>query len=366
MRTNIQVAKNIGFYVDKVTGKNLIVFRPEFIYHYVENYKSLQYSETTKILEENNFKVMHGDNILLYGVPGVGKSWTVRHEYCDKDEYMERTVFHPDYTYSDFVGQILPKVEDGDVRYCFEPGPFTRILKKAIESPQEHFYLVIEEINRGNAAAIFGDVFQLLDRDETRWSDYGISNEIISNYIYDNENTKIKIPGNLSIIATMNTSDQNVFTLDTAFKRRWKMRMIENDIDGCEYANHKICGSNLTWGAFVKSINEKIVELGMNNLSNEDNRIGAYFVKEYELDDARLFGEKVLMYLWDDACKFERDKIFKAEYRTLDELLGAFDQERFDVFLDGILSGKETNTKEEKSVEPDEVTMQAAENDVEE
>ena len=276
------------------------------------------------------------DNILLYGVPGCGKSHTIKTEYCDDDNYMERAVFHPDYTYSDFVGQILPRVDGGHIEYRFEPGPFTRILNKAIGSPNTNFYLIIEELNRGNAPAIFGDVFQLLDRDDNGFSKYGVSNENISAYVYGDANTKIKIPGNLFVLATMNTSDQNVFTLDTAFKRRWTMRMIENNIDACEYADHQICAWNITWGAFAKTINKIIIELGENNLSNEDNRLGAYFVRKTELNDAERFGEKVLMYLWNDAFKFDHDKVFKSEYRTLDELITAFIQVGFEVFNDDI------------------------------
>ena len=179
-------------------------------------------------------------------------------------------------------------------------------------------------------------VFQLLDRDDNGFSKYGVSNENIAAYVYGDANTKIKIPGNLFVLATMNTSDQNVFTLDTAFKHRWTMRMVENNIDACEYADHKICAWNITWCAFAKTINKIIIELGENNLSNEDNRLGAYFVRETELNNAERFGEKVLMYLWNDAFKFDHDKVFKSEYRTLDELITAFIQVGFEVFNDDI------------------------------
>ncbi len=287
--------------------------------------------------DENDVFTDVADNILLYGVPGCGKSYTIKTEYCDDDDHMERAVFHPDYTYSDFVGQILPRVDEGHIEYRFEPGPFTRILKKAVETPDESFYLVVEEINRGNAPAIFGDVFQLLDRDESGCSEYGVSNENISNHVYGDATTKIKIPGNLFVLATMNTSDQNVFTLDTAFKRRWTMRMIENNIDACEYADHQICAWGITWGAFARTINQKIIELGENNLSNEDNRLGAYFVREADLNNAERFGEKILMYLWNDAFKFDHDKVFKAEYRTLDELIAGFVRVGFAVFSDDIV-----------------------------
>lgn len=328
-----RIRTRFGFYIG--------VAHKDFLVNYLESYDNRPYMEQDTPIDipddEENIPTDGADNILLYGVPGCGKSYTIKTEYCDDDDHMERAVFHPDYTYSDFVGQILPRVDEGHIEYRFEPGPFTRILKKAVETPDESFYLVVEEINRGNAPAIFGDIFQLLDRDESGCSEYGVSNENISNYVYGDATTKIKIPGNLFVLATMNTSDQNVFTLDTAFKRRWTMRMIENNIDACEYAGHQICAWGITWGTFARTINQKITELGENNLSNEDNRLGAYFVREADLNDAERFGEKILMYLWNDAFKFDHDKVFKAEYRTLDELIAGFVRVGFAVFSDDIV-----------------------------
>lgn len=328
-----RIKTRFGFYIG--------VAHKDFLVNYLESYDNRPYMEQDTPVDipddEEIIPTDGADNILLYGVPGCGKSYTIKTEYCDDDDHMERAVFHPDYTYSDFVGQILPRVDEGHIEYRFEPGPFTRILKKAVETPDESFYLVVEEINRGNAPAIFGDIFQLLDRDESGCSEYGVSNENISNHIYGDATTKIKIPGNLFVLATMNTSDQNVFTLDTAFKRRWTMRMIENNIDACEYADHQICAWGITCGAFARTINQKIIELGENNLSNEDNRLGAYFVREADLNDAERFGEKILIYLWNDAFKFDHDKVFKAEYRTLDELIVGFVRVGFAVFSDDIV-----------------------------
>lgn len=328
-----RIRTRFGFYIG--------VAHKDFLVNYLESYDNRPYMEQDTPIDipddEENIPTDGADNILLYGVPGCGKSYTIKTEYCDDDDHMERAVFHPDYTYSDFVGQILPRVDEGHIEYRFEPGPFTRILKKAVETPDESFYLVVEEINRGNAPAIFGDTFQLLDRDESGCSEYGVSNENISNYVYGDATTKIKIPENLFVLATMNTSDQNVFTLDTAFKRRWTMRMIKNNIDACGYAGHQICAWGITWGTFARAINQKITELGENNLSNEDNRLGAYFVREADLNDAERFGEKILMYLWNDAFKFDHDKVFKAEYRTLDELIAGFVRVGFAVFSDDIV-----------------------------
>lgn len=239
--------------------------------------------------QKEQLRKTSGENILLYGVPGSGKSWTIQHEYCDVEECMERLVFHPDYMYSDFVGQILPVVKKDDegkekVRYEFKPGPFTKILKKAYEDPQRSYYLVIEEINRGNAPAIFGEIFQLLDRmDKDKdgfkkgTSEYGITNENIALEVYGDSERKVRIPANLSILGTMNTSDQNVFTLDTAFQRRWIMRMIKNSFVKHEYADKPILDTTVSWKQFCEAINEEI--LRRNNVtSSEDKRLGAYFV----------------------------------------------------------------------------------------
>lgn len=318
-----------------------------------------------------------GENVLLYGVPGAGKSWTIDHEYCDDDDLMERLVFHPDYMYSDFVGQILPVVRDDKVRYEFVPGPFVKILKKAYWNPTKSYYLIIEEINRGNAPAIFGEVFQLLDRkskdsDGFRrgTSEYGITNANIAREVYGNEDAKVRIPGNLSIIGTMNTSDQNVFTLDTAFQRRWIMRMIPNSFEDHDFADTHILDTDVSWQQFCEAINDEI--LRRNNItSSEDKRLGAYFVaaedlvlhdipdgvsgiekKRIEHRNAR-FAEKVIKYLWDDAFKFSHAETFDTrKYNSLELVIEGFmktrGNNRFRVYHENlrkmILEGKQQDS----------------------
>ncbi|MDE5952055.1 MAG: AAA family ATPase, partial [Acetatifactor sp.] len=164
-----------------------------------ENYEEDEIGDTGEYMADGDgeidesARISTGENILLYGVPGAGKSWTIEHEYCDDDACMERLVFHPDYMHSDFVGQIMPVVENGSnkVTYRFVPGPFTKIVKKAYENPTKSYFLVIEEINRGNAPAIFGEIFQLLDRRTTDGegfkkctSEYGITNPDIARELY--------------------------------------------------------------------------------------------------------------------------------------------------------------------------------------
>lgn len=308
-------------------------------------------------------RITGGRNILLYGVPGSGKSYTIGEQYCNDESRLERLVFHPDYTYSDFVGQILPNVAEGNVSYEFTEGPFTRLLKKAYDNPGEEYFLIIEEINRGNAPAIFGEVFQLLDRDDAGNSEYGISNADIARIVYGDESRKVRIPSNMSIIGTMNTSDQNVFTLDTAFQRRWNMRMIENDLNKVAYADEKILDTEVTWRRFNTVMNEIILKKNVRITSSEDKRLGAFFVRQSDLrfdpkendpdandDERRIamlqnsrFPEKVLKYLWDDAFKFSREDVFEtSQYISLEDIVRKFRESqnngRFAIFKEEVVT----------------------------
>ena len=306
---------------------------------------------TDNINKSSSDRSIDGQNILLYGVPGSGKSWTIQNDYCNDETHMERVVFHPDYTYSDFIGQILPKVENGNVSYEFVPGPFTLILKKAEDNPKEKFFLIIEEINRGNAPAIFGDIFQLLDRKHNNsddgypvgTSEYGITNSDIAMIVYNDKDHKVRIPSNLSIIGTMNTSDQNVFTLDTAFQRRWDMKMIENSFDNVDkvFKETKIAETTVSWETFCTRINKIILEKNILNTSSEDKRLGVYFVKLDDLRDSEKFSEKVLKYLWDDAFKLSREDIFNvSQHNSLESVIKTFNNsngnEKFNIFKEGV------------------------------
>ena len=315
--------------------------------------------------------------IIYYGVPGCGKSNKIREQLKNVPEKNKvRVVFHPEYTNAEFIGQILPKV-NGHVTYEFTPGPFTQIIKRAYLNPNEHFYLVIEEINRGNAAAIFGDTFQLLDRlkvGETDtlgndpanaavntftegWSQYFVQNDDVNAYIRGNENsiqignirfasnTAIRLPPNLSILATMNTSDQNVFTLDNAFQRRFDMELVRNEFDLTKPAvnaqyNAEIDDTGIKWGQFWGWINAKITATLKGLSSTEDKRLGVWFVSNVGgIIDDKVFAEKVLKFLWDDVFKFKRPQVFAEGIDTLEKLINSFEKpsegkERFDVFKD--------------------------------
>lgn len=327
------------------------------------------------------------EQIIYYGVPGSGKSHEIKHKLEEEykipeekqDVFVERTVFHPEYTNADFIGQITPKLVQGKTDFVFKPGPFTSILKKALCDSQNRYVLIIEEINRGNAAAIFGELFQLLDRidDASKktshekelntygkgWSEYFVMNSEINNYIRDTDdafdgkafdingihfsaNTGIRLPPNLSILATMNTSDQNVFTLDNAFQRRWDMKLIENVFGNTEEENHQKgafvdTAKNITWEKFQTAINIKIGKMsedaGLSSM--EDKRLGCWFVKAVKQGDDYIiskdvFAEKVLKYLWDDAFKFCREKVFN-NYTNLESLTRDFKGDKeFAVFKD--------------------------------
>lgn len=295
------------------------------------------------------------EQIVFYGVPGSGKSYKIDNEKtAGASEYQkQKVVFHPDYTNSDFIGQIIPKMKkigEGEnkksvIEYSFKPGPFTTILRRALRDKENQYYLLIEEINRGNAAAIFGDLFQLLDRNDDGWSCSPVNNDDINFYIaseyefwedgysdshlYSTEsvnhpagtepfsrNTGIQLPPNLSIYATMNTNDQNVFSLDNAFNRRFLSEYISNKENSKNEAhrnqfNLKIGETGIYWGNFRNLINKEIIGSGFINA--EDRQLGLFFVKKSRGFDGiteKDFADKVLKYLWHDVFKRDKD-IFK-------------------------------------------------------
>lgn len=275
-------------------------------------------------------------NKIYYGIPGCGKSYKIKKDLEAKNvpqENIFRTTFYLDYSNSDFVGQILPKVEGDNVKYEHNPGPFTKALTRAFNT-NEMVYLIIEEINRGNAAAIFGDLFQLLDRkkEDDRYgfageSEYPITNEFIEKYLEKNVNNgyskgKVYIPNNLTILATMNTSDQNVFPLDTAFKRRWDMERVEGNINDCEFKDYYIPYTEITWQNFQEEVNKKISESSLNGLITEDKQLGPWFAnkdmfvkeeKQSSREKLEKFVYNVMDYIYNDVCKFEKEGWFTEE-----------------------------------------------------
>lgn len=351
---------------ERINNRALIyisVIHKSFLKEYLTFYDNRPYSGTD-IPDQNENEITAdnklADNFLLYGVPGCGKSFYVEKHYESKVEegFTIRVVFHPDYTYSDFVGQVMPILktipnEQGEdekkLQYEFVPGPFTQILHTAYLEPEKQCLLIIEELNRGNAPAIFGEIFQLLDRNDNGESKYGIYNADIAKYAYTDltkydgwqeeavAKESIKLPPNLTIVATMNTSDQNVFTMDTAFQRRWQMKHIPNRFTGesldektINHVAKHLPNSEISWGAFAQTVNKKMHTANLGFGGTEDKSLGVYFATDNDLDDAERFAEKVLKYLWDDAFKLGRKELFNDCSQGLSAVIEAYEDAKGD------------------------------------
>ena len=299
---------------------------------------------------------------IFYGAPGTGKSNTIKREVDDKGKLNFRTTFHPDSDYSTFVGCYKPKMKrstitkDGvttteeKIVYCFEPQAFTNAYVQAWKT-KDDVYLIIEEINRGNCAQIFGDLFQLLDRKNGE-SEYPVdADSSLADYLQtalvdsvrddiptDIQNgTKLKLPSNLYIWATMNTSDQSLFPIDSAFKRRWewKYMKIKNEDKGWKI-DVKMKDTNdeeklVDWWDFIHKVNDIIASM----TSSADKQLGYFFCKadkkmperanepnsENDLISVDTFVSKVLFYLWNDVFKdygFEDASLFQYASKTDD------------------------------------------------
>lgn len=299
---------------------------------------------------------------VFYGAPGTGKSYKIKHEILPPGTEPFLVTFYSDYYYSDFVGGLRPKKGDNGIEYIFEPGPLAKALKDSFKNGPT--YLIIEEINRGNAAAIFGDIFQLLDRKGGQ-SEYAITNHELYEYLVKEgvqglEEDKVYLPSTLNILCTMNTADQNVFVLDTAFKRRFKMEYVpinfkayyETAEDGSEKVKDKCRGylENVSifegqkfekdlkivmtddiykkvaktikepkrdWPTFASYVNAKIDTINaLEQKISEDKKLGPFFVDTDELLDIKAFVDKVIYYLKQDVFKYE-DNILMDSYEAL-------------------------------------------------
>lgn len=364
--TSIAKAMREGFVQqDKGKGEYACAFRPEFLYFYLrncdwlhtghvselaehtmpENFGATEDTVADKGFEEVNFytgiKCKYPRNRIVFGAPGTGKSFRLKDDcrslLANTTGGYERVTFHPDYTFSQFVGAYKPVTDnEGNIRYDFVPGPFMRVYVKAIKSGRtdnpQPFILVVEEINRAKVAAVFGDVFQLLDRDALGVSEYEIEvAEDIKKYLAaelggDPDNyCQIRIPDNMFIWASMNSADQGVFPMDTAFKRRWSFEYL-----GINENESKIRGSIMLgeddiqvveWNILRKAINEK---LASEYRVNEDKLMGPFFLPKTiittvsDTDDTiadtdlflDTFKSKVIMYLYEDAAKQHKHKLF--------------------------------------------------------
>lgn len=299
-------------------------------------------------------------NRITFGAPGTGKSHRLNADRARLLEHtngsFERVTFHPEYTYSQFVGSYKPVTDEkGDIRYDFVPGPFMRVLVAALKSgrtdtPQPHL-LLIEEINRAKVAAVFGDVFQLLDRDDSGASAYEIhATEDIKKHLISELGKAtdiIRIPDNMFIWATMNSADQGVYPMDTAFKRRWNFEYIGIDENDAEVGGIVTLGRgdnarDVNWNQLRRAINET---LARNYNVNEDKLLGPYFLSHRDFaynEDGRMtnperfiqaFKSKVLMYLYEDAAKAIKHQLFDGcDSSRYSSVCAAFDEKGIDIF----------------------------------
>lgn len=332
--------------------------------------------------KSNDIKEPH--NLIYFGAPGTGKSFELR-ENAEKyfaENNVRRVTFHPDYTYAQFVGCYKPSIEPvidnesdpsevkyspTEIEYKFIPGPFIDTYVDAIRHPEQNYLLIIEEINRANPAAVFGDVFQLLDRNDEykseypvttsedlrwylfkQWKSYlnGVKPEERKGVLYslnDPEAEKLassmSLPSNMYIWATMNSADQGVFPMDTAFKRRWEFRYIGIN-DGSSKIEDIVVplgdtGRSVKWNDFRSRINDLLLKAGI----NEDKLLGPFFISPSQLRDpahfTQAFMDKVLLYLFEDAAKAKKPKVFRSEDNvTYSSICGDFKSSGEFVFKD--------------------------------
>lgn len=367
-------------------GKKCLAYVENEIHDFGETYKMTE-EEITSFEEEKEHKKVTVNyvtsysndkyhlNRIVFGAPGTGKSYQLEQDRKDilkNGGGYERITFYPNYTYSKFVGTYKPVSEGKDIYYRFVPGPFLRVFVEAVKSGRtadpKPFVLLIEEINRAQVSAVFGDVFQLLDRDEEGTSQYEIetSEDVRSFLAAPNQlggetefYKKIKIPNNMYIWATMNSADQGVFPMDTAFKRRWDFTYLgvdENDqdirgkyvvVESLEKGKQQI-----EWNSLRKAINEWLAKEKI----NEDKQLGPYFISRSivvpsdggnEIDSvkfAETFKNKVLMYLFEDAARQRRERLFEGAVRNVgdhqekintnrySEVCDAFDRQGIGIF----------------------------------
>ncbi len=309
-------------------------------------------------------------NRIIFGAPGTGKSFLLN---LEKDDLLsdggsfERVTFHPDYTYAHFVGTYKPVPCHDDngnsaITYKYVPGPFMRTYVKALRNSREEtpqpFLLIIEEINRANVAAVFGDIFQLLDRDDNETSMYPIqASEDMKQYLAEelggqpSDYEEIKLPDNMFIWATMNSADQGVFPMDTAFKRRWDFKYLSIDSGEDEISGKTVrLGTGqyeriVEWNKLRHAINDRLSSFKV----NEDKLLGPFFLSRKVVPgngeiDPRVFVDafknKVLMYLYDDAAKQKRGSLFAdgIDATRYSSICDAFEEKGVSVFCTEISS----------------------------
>lgn len=312
-------------------------------------------------------------NLIFFGAPGTGKSYQMNvsaNEFFDDDK-IRRVTFHPDYTYAQFVGSFKPYSDpdnSNEIAYKYISGPFLDTYLDAIAHPDNNYVLIIEELNRANPAAVFGNVFQLLDRDGHGNSEYSVATQLemraaIAAYFnslkrqekeflesyYDDigfdhfcdmSMKQLSLPSNMYLWATMNSADQGVYPMDTAFKRRWDFEYLGlNDGEGA-VSSYEVpdgeTGKKANWNKLRRVINRKLQDAKV----NEDKLLGPFFIPPKVLEDPDRFNDvfkgKVLLYLYEDAAKTKRNQLFKDAAWTYSEISKLYDEAGAEGIFDGV------------------------------
>ncbi|TCU52341.1 dynein-related subfamily AAA family protein [Novosphingobium sp. PhB57] len=289
-------------------------------------------------------------NRIFYGAPGTGKSHNLKsglERYFPDKELFERTTFFPEYTSGMFMGAYRPtpiyRAAEGQffqadqkqpapslepiIDYRHMPGPFLRLLAKALSHPEHNFCLVIEELNRANASAVFADAFQMLDRDDDGTGKYEVTlPQEAQDYLATHGHLgPVWIPSNMYIWATMNSADQGVFPMDSAFKRRWSMEYLgiddgEEVVKDWEMSLPFITTGPIKWNKFRKAINIHLARQGI----AEDRLIGPFFMTRKDLAKPKAFEDKIIQYLRDDVMRTAPGKLFAGEAKSFGALVSAY------------------------------------------
>ena len=328
------------------------------LFHLLQNLNSRVKAQQQVHQEQIEADVSRPHNWILFGAPGTGKSYVI--DQAAKQYPRCRVTFHPDYTYAQFVGAYKPVPSQqtaSGITYGFVPGPFVNTLVESLENPNTPHILIIEEINRADPAAVFGDVFQLLDRNDEGSSEYSVrTSQELKDYLQgklsanaqktlralivdleqseadapDYDCSEIAIPNNMYIWASMNSADQGVFPMDTAFKRRWTFQYLPIDSDNGILQSADGAFLSEHWDEIRTNINKLLKSQGRD--IPEDKLLGPYFLSARELhnddEDAEqnaqnfvhVFASKVIMYLFEDAARYCRAQVFRIPDESQEQL----------------------------------------------
>ncbi len=326
---------------------------------FLQNKDDLHIPEITKAQPLNK-----PHNRIIYGAPGTGKSYLLNNEIKKLKEIQDleytRVTFYDGYTHGQFVGSYKPIPKGDSITYAYVAGPLMKSIVNAVNNPDKNYCLIIEEINRARADKVFGNTFQLLDRKEDGSSEYSIDlsdeqQEFLNKCDIDEE--KLYFPENLYIWATMNSADQGVYVLDSAFKRRWSFEHIglnENQENfGESTINYQVNYTqekSTNWNHFRTTINNILMNVNV----IEDKLLAPFFIKPSDFITENnitvlkenVFISKILMYLFDDILKHKsKDTLFISEIKTFSQLKETYKKGK-EIFNHEIISELETTQQE--------------------